>query len=47
MLSLADHPDLVTKKSTDNKQLMCMLCNDLSEVFKCAIFFTREINNIF
>lgn len=29
---LADHPDLVTKKSTDNRQLMCMLCNDLSEV---------------
>ncbi|KAI9264597.1 SNF2 family N-terminal domain-containing protein [Helicostylum pulchrum] len=31
MRQCADHPDLVTKKSTDNRQLMCMLCNDLSE----------------
>lgn len=32
MRQCADHPDLVTKKTTDNKQLVCMLCNDPPEV---------------
>lgn len=31
---LANHIDLVTKKNTDNKQLVCMLCNEPPEVSK-------------
>ncbi|KAI9335870.1 SNF2 family N-terminal domain-containing protein [Pilaira anomala] len=45
MRQCADHPDLVTKKSTDNKQLICMLCNDLSEdpiTALCKHVFCRE-----
>ncbi|KAI7893310.1 SNF2 family N-terminal domain-containing protein [Mucor mucedo] len=31
MRQCADHPDLVTKRKSGNKQLLCYLCNDLAE----------------
>ncbi|KAI8334494.1 SNF2 family N-terminal domain-containing protein [Blakeslea trispora] len=45
MRQCADHPDLVTKKSSDNKQLVCMLCNDPPEdaiAAACKHVFCRE-----
>ncbi|CAO3656547.1 unnamed protein product [Mucor hiemalis] len=45
MRQCADHPDLVTKKTTDNKQLVCMLCNDPPEdavAASCKHVFCRE-----
>lgn len=45
MRQCADHPDLVTKKKTDNQQLVCMLCNDPPEdaiAAVCKHVFCRE-----
>ncbi|KAI9469906.1 MAG: SNF2 family N-terminal domain-containing protein [Benjaminiella poitrasii] len=45
MRQCADHPDLVTKKSSDNKQLVCMLCSDPPEDAiraSCKHVFCRE-----
>ncbi|KAG1151268.1 hypothetical protein G6F37_004808 [Rhizopus arrhizus] len=45
MRQCADHPDLVVKKSSDNKQLVCMLCNDPPEdaiSAACKHVFCRE-----
>ncbi|KAI7907279.1 SNF2 family N-terminal domain-containing protein [Cokeromyces recurvatus] len=45
MRQCADHPDLVTKKSSDNKQLVCMLCSDPPEDAvraNCKHVFCRE-----
>jgi DNA repair protein RAD16 len=42
---LANHIDLVTKKNTDNKQLVCMLCNEPPEdaiAATCRHVFCRE-----
>ena len=45
MRQCSDHPDLITKKKTDNKQLVCMLCNDPPEdavSAQCKHVFCRE-----
>lgn len=45
MRQCADHPDLVTKKKTENQQLVCMLCNDPPEdaiAAVCKHVFCRE-----
>jgi DNA repair protein RAD16 len=45
MRQSANHIDLVTKKNTDNKQLVCMLCNEPPEdaiAATCRHVFCRE-----
>lgn len=45
MRQCADHPDLIVKKSSDNKQLVCMLCHDPPEdaiSAACKHVFCRE-----
>ncbi|KAI8889437.1 hypothetical protein K501DRAFT_170938, partial [Backusella circina FSU 941] len=45
MRQCADHPDLITKKTTDNQQLVCMLCNEPPEdpiAASCKHIFCRE-----
>ncbi|KAL9548007.1 hypothetical protein MBANPS3_005884 [Mucor bainieri] len=45
MRQCADHPDLVTKRKSDNQQLVCMLCNDPPEdaiAAVCKHVFCRE-----
>lgn len=44
--SIANHPDLVLKKTGDDKQLVCMLCNDTPEDAiraSCRHIFCREV----